>query len=463
VSNPTTPRWLARVGRRLERFRGSGVVVAVSGGGDSVGLLWALHALGVDLGLRLSVAHLDHDARGEQSRAEARFVAGLAASLGLPVDLGHWRATRSGHFEAEARRARYDWLAGVARGRGASVVAVGHTLDDQAETILHRVLRGTGLRGLAGIPRSRRLAPGVVLVRPLLDLTRTEIRDHLAAVGQDFREDPSNLDTSRTRARIRLELLPGLADRYNPAVAEALVRLGRLATGSAIALERLAREHARAILLESGPDRVVLDRPGLARLARFERAELLRLAWRRAGWPERGMDARRWRRLAGLATSGRSRTSVGDGVQAEASADRLILTRSPVLPEPSQRDPVELPMPGQVEWAGGRVVATLDGDEPRDEAIDFHRLVPPLRVGPPEPGDRFQPLGLQGSSQSLNHFLRGRKVGRSARGSVPIVRDAEGIVWVVGHRIADRVRLTGATRLALGLRYEMRSSPEKPG
>src|SRR5262245_35132916 len=136
--------WTDRIGRRLARWRAGGLgeswVVAVSGGGDSVGLLRLLHQLAPAHGLTLSVAHLDHGVRGEAARGDALFAAELASSLGLPIDLGRWQPHRPGHFEADARRARYDWLIEVARQRGASVVAVGHTRDDQAETILHRIL-----------------------------------------------------------------------------------------------------------------------------------------------------------------------------------------------------------------------------------------------------------------------------------------------------------------------------------
>src|SRR5262249_20196828 len=151
-----------------------------------------------------------------------------------PIDLGRWRPHRPSHFEADARRARYEWLIEVARQRGASVVAVGHTRDDQAETILHRILRGTGPRGLGGIPRRRARAtdPPIELVRPLLDVSREEIRSYLADLGQPFREDASNADLGRTRARIRQDLLPRLVREYNPDVANAIVRLGGLARSS---------------------------------------------------------------------------------------------------------------------------------------------------------------------------------------------------------------------------------------
>ena len=157
-------------------------------------------------------------ARGEAGRADADFVAELAASLGLPFDLGQWRPKRAGHFESDARCARYAWLTEVARARGASAVAVGHTCDDQAETILHRIVRGTGLRGLAGIPSRRRLAtdPPIALVRPLLRVSHAAICEHLAALAQPFREDETNADRTRTRVRIRHDLLPKLVLDYNP-------------------------------------------------------------------------------------------------------------------------------------------------------------------------------------------------------------------------------------------------------
>ena len=221
---PVREPWIDRVERRVARWCKHGLgkawVLAVSGGGDSVGLLRVLHELSGPLGLRLSVAHLDHGVRGDEARADAAFVAAVAGSLGLPFILGSWRPTRSGHFESDARRARYQWLTEVARVHGASVIAVGHTSDDHTETILHRIIRGTGLRGLAGIPSRRVLSscPRLTLARPLLGVSRHEVRTYLDALKQPFRDDASNADLSRTRARIRHNLLPKLAAEYNPNV-----------------------------------------------------------------------------------------------------------------------------------------------------------------------------------------------------------------------------------------------------
>ena len=455
--DPATPPWLPRVLATLGRLGGSPIVVGVSGGGDSVGLLRALHGRG----LRLSVAHLDHGVRGAEGAGDARFVADLAAGLGLDFDLGRWAPTRSGHFEADARRARYGWLAEVARARGARAVAVGQTADDQAETILHRIVRGTGVGGLGGMAPRRRLAPGLVLVRPLLEVSRAEVRGYLASIGQEFREDSSNLDTSRTRARIRLDLLPKLAEDYNPAVAEALVRLGRLARLANRAMIREAGRSAKRAIIAVDAGRIVLDRSVLVTLPASDRAEVVRLAWRRAGWPEGGMDAGRWGRVAGMV----GRLSVGGGVEATLTADQLILDRTGLHLPPEDRQGEScltgLDVPGSAKWFGGRIVASLEESGACDEWVDLDLLVPPLVVRRGVPGDRFEPLGMGGRSRPLNDFFRGRGVARGDRGSVPIVCDGQGIVWVVGHRIAHRVRLTEGTGRRLGLRFE--PDREEPG
>lgn len=451
-----------RLRAALNRWRGDlegGLVVAVSGGGDSVAMLRGLRAAEPDLAL--TVAHFDHNARPD-SAADARFVADLAAALVLPFELGGWTPERSAHFEADARKARYAWLEQVARRVGAGAVAVAHTRDDQAETILHRIVRGTGLRGLAGMPARRRLSEDVWLIRPALACGRDVLRAYLDAIGQPAREDPTNADTTRTRARIRHELLPTLADAYNPRVVEALARLGRLAGDAQRRLEGdLDRWVGRAVV-ESGPAAIILRAGVLKRLPPPERVEVIRLAWRRAGWPEGRMTARRWRRLAWLAAraeGGRLHT-VG-GIDVALAGDLLRMGPARVASNP-ERQPAPLPVPGSAAWGVGRITASLDPGAPGDERIDLDALdldrsgagLPTLWVRAPGVGDRFAPLGMGGKSMALNDFLRGRRVEQQRRADVPLACDRSGIVWVAGHRIADRVKRTGATVRTLGLRWE---------
>ena len=217
--------WIHRVDQRVARWcmRGLGQawLVAVSGGGDSVGLLLALHHMAGPLGLHLSVAHLDHGVRGEAARADAAFAEALAGSLDLPFMVGTWRPRRSTHFETDARRARYDWLVDIGpctrslRHRSWSYARRSGRNDSSSYRPRHRS------RGLAGMPRTRILAanPRIMLVRPLLAVSRQQIRDYLSELNQSCREDESNADLTQTRARMRHDLLPKLAREYNPNVA----------------------------------------------------------------------------------------------------------------------------------------------------------------------------------------------------------------------------------------------------
>jgi tRNA(Ile)-lysidine synthase len=288
-------------------------VVAVSGGPDSVALLRAL----VDLrretapGL-LVVAHLNHQLRGAESDADEAFVRDLharlaaagAAGLGLRsgrIDVAGLAHAQGANLEATARGVRYDWLARVAAETGCRAVATGHTADDQAETVLHRLLRGSGLRGLRGIAPCRTLRPGVDVIRPLLSATRSEVRAYLQAAGQDYCRDSSNCDTAYTRNRIRHELLPHLAERYNPAVVAVLARLAEQACEEYALLEAQARALLADAELPRAGALLVFDRGRLTAAPRGLLREALRLAWEREGWPLGAMGFADWERLAAVA------------------------------------------------------------------------------------------------------------------------------------------------------------------
>ena len=426
-------------------------VVAVSGGSDSVGLLRFLHGLGVSI----SVAHLNHGTRGEDSKLDAEFVENLAKTLQIPFDLGHWRPSRDAHFESDARKARLDWLGSVAQRRGATAVVLGHTLDDQAETILHRVIRGTGLRGLAGIPSRRRLLRNVVLLRPLLGVTRRQIRDRLAVENQGYREDASNADLNQTRARIRHDLIPKLEAEYNPKVVEALARLAGFSAEANRAIERPLLTAESKAVLSSSASHVVYSKPVFTRLGMMIRVELLRLAWRQLGWPERAMTQDRWKRLAKLADQPPSRFAISAGVEVEVTETTFMLrlaTTTASADEAVRSEPVPLPVPGQADWEGIPISSSLVEIAGYDEMIDLDKVVLPLTIRGPEPGDRFEPLGLEGQGMALNDFFRGRSVARADRRKIPLVCDQAGILWVVGHRISHRARLTTGTTRRLWLR-----------
>src|SRR5438067_9362105 len=218
-----------------ERWRDVTVLVAVSGGADSVALARGLQSLGGSGEGRLVLAHFNHRLRGAESDADEAFVRQLAEQFGLQVIVGSaasdLTAGRSGQgIEGAARQARYDFLAAAVAQTGARYLATAHTADDQAETVLFNILRGTGLAGLAGIPRLRGLSEATTIVRPLLDVKRADVLGYLQSLGQSYRDDSSNRLEDYTRNRIRLQLLPLLARDYNPRVRDALLRIAQIAT-----------------------------------------------------------------------------------------------------------------------------------------------------------------------------------------------------------------------------------------
>ena len=309
------------------------VLVACSGGADSVALLLGLARLAPVPG-RLVVAHVEHDLRAAAAAADREFVARLAARLGLPFV---WRrvavaaAPRGGEgLEARARRLRYEFLEEAALERGARHVVVAHTADDQAETILHRLLRGTGIAGLAGMPAARQLAPGVSLLRPLVDVPRATVRAFLATAAQGWREDETNADTRLARNFVRHELLARAAAGPYPAAAAGLVRLGRQAERVAAALasaaEHLLETHAR----RQADGGIVVHATPLAALDPHLVAEVFVALWRREDWPRRDMTARHYAQLARLVAAGGPPADLPAGVRVEPMGPGRLRLRGPV-------------------------------------------------------------------------------------------------------------------------------------
>jgi len=232
---------------------GDRVGVAVSGGADSVALLLLLLEIREELGVVLIVVHLNHQLRGRASDADERFVAKLAARRGLDLqahraDVARLAERSKRNVEDAARRARYAWFAQVAKEKHLTRIATAHTSDDQAETVLAHIFRGTGLAGLAGIH-----AQAGEVIRPLLSFRRAELRAFLRLRQQEWREDATNRDTTRTRARIRRKLIPLLEKQFQPAVVEHLAALADRAHENEALLTALS-EQARRSLVVSSPD-----------------------------------------------------------------------------------------------------------------------------------------------------------------------------------------------------------------
>ncbi|MFP3937396.1 MAG: tRNA lysidine(34) synthetase TilS [Phycisphaerae bacterium] len=451
----------------------SAVVVGVSGGPDSVALLAVLRELARDSrrAYRITVAHLHHGLR-EAADEEADFVAELARHWELPclmerVDTAQ-RARESGFgIEQTARMLRYEFLRRAAENVGAAVVAVGHHADDNVETVLHRVVRGTHLRGLAGIPTERAIGGGVRLVRPLLWARREQIESYLHAHDLPSRQDETNTDVGFARNFIRHELLPLIRERLNPRADEALLRLAKAAAEADEYIAARAEELLEKAVKSDSSGRVVLSADVLAGEHRVVRTSTMRGVLERLGAPMRSVGAERLGELAELAEpAAAGAVTLGGGVTARRRRDEIVVTVGVSAGGGDGPWSLELACPGETKLPDGRKVVCepgpLDTDElasRRDspeqgvELLDADALNGHLRARDKREGDSFVPLGAPGR-QSVSDFLTNAKLPQRQREQVVCICDELGIVYLAPLRIDDRVKVTDCTRRVLRIRID---------
>ncbi|PYN85024.1 MAG: tRNA lysidine(34) synthetase TilS [Candidatus Rokuibacteriota bacterium] len=437
---------------------GETVLVAVSGGADSVALLHLLSGLAADWRLRLHVLHVDHQLRAE-SAADADFVRALGARLGIPVDVATVAVDRRGSLEAAARSARYAALEACATRIGAERIALGHTADDQAETVLMRLVQGAGVRGLSGIPPVRG-----AIIRPLIELRRSALEPELERAGLAWVEDASNRDPKFLRNRIRHELLPLLSDSYNPEIATALVRLSSLARETVGALDRAAEAELDRLAVW-GDRAATLRLEALRALPRPVAAEVLRQAAARLGsraplraWAHRGL-----KRVFAVPAPRRPFKLGGVTVEVSGALARLATAPPPTLIERAVVVPgrTELPEIGQALEA--RLVGADAYAIPRESgrvAFDADGLATPLVVRPRRRGDRFVAFG--GVERRLKTLLIEAKVPRWERGRVPVVEAGGTIVWIGRLRRGAAARVTARTRRVIELALVPLAQPARP-
>jgi len=453
--------WVLDLVRREEMFRpGDRVLVAVSGGPDSVALLHLLAGWRQELGLELGVGHFDHGLRGRESAEDAAFVAELAQGLHLPYhqgrgDVKELARTHRLSRQMAARRLRLEFLQDTCRSQGYGKLALGHTADDQVELFLLRLLRGAGPEGLKGMwPATPKGT-----VRPLLSVGKAPLLAWLEQQAIPYRRDSSNLSRAYRRNRVRLDLLPELLRLYNPRLKEAIWRTQALLQED----ERLlARESDRLLAQVSqspAPEFYRLDLPRFLALDPGWQLRLLRAALGRFSG-EQSLSAAQTAALLDLAAAGKSGglISLGAARVARAGPELHLFRR---LPAPPAGVTLLTAPPGRLEtpegwnwtWssrtrqAGGFVsleshVAVLDGE----------RLTFPLEVRYYRAGDRFWPLGAPGPKK-LQDFLVDAKVPRWLRPHIPLVISGGQIVWVAGVRPAEPVKVTEASRTLLTLEF----------
>ncbi len=457
---------IAKVRRTIEDHRmispGERVLVAVSGGIDSIVLLHLLYELREELGISLAVAHLDHRIRGEEAQADAEFVAGEARRLGLPLilearDVPTYAEERDLSLEEAAREVRYRFLEEAAAKVGAAKIALGHHRDDLVETLLLNLIRGAGLSGLRGMAPVRGR-----LIRPLIDCSRAEILAFAHERGLSYCQDRTNLERRFLRNRVRLELLP-LLEGYRPGVAARLARTAQILSEAASYLEKLAEERLERMVLAQGESELILNREGLLAEEPFLQTLILRGAVRRLRGSLRDLGFEHLRRMRELSGQGEGRAELHlpGGLSFLRRGERLILSSKSSKARPKEAGPLAYEFPlrlgentfDQLGWQFTleevEPVLELEFDrDPLKAMIDGARIDRPLSVRNRRPGDRFRPLGMKGTKK-LQDFFVDEKVPLEERAWVPLVCDRRGIIWVVGLRLSEDYKVTAGTKRAL--------------
>jgi len=441
-----------------------GVLAAVSGGADSVCMAHILAGLQDELGFELRIAHLDHCFRGEESRRDAEFVQSFASQLGVPCfcdeeDVPRYLLSHRMSKQDAARMLRYRYLYKTMKLEYCQKIAFGHNADDQAETVLMRFIRGAGPDGLKGIPPKR----DGFIIRPLLGIWREEIEDYTDAHRLEFRTDRSNEETDYTRNRVRHELIPAL-ESYNPGMTRTLVNLGSIMTGVSGHLDRLVDEALPSVVMRMNIGQMALDSGILRGYDEALRGSILR---RVVGdlRPDLGpLPFQHVENLLGLVERDEvgSAVDLPGGAQARLDHGCLVITQGDGPPVITPR---EVPVPGSVRFSAAGLTLTCEvasADElpgspgaapPGVAYFDLDALHQPLVVRPKKQGDRFKPFGMEGT-KTLKELFIDEKISYSFRDEVPVLCDAEVILWVVGLRRAAVAPVTPETRRVLIVRAQ---------
>ena len=460
--SPSHSSIFATILERFERTSGttipSRVLVAVSGGADSMALLHVL----LEAGLDVAVAHLDHGTRDGDSRKDFDWVVSTAESLGIAcfvhrLDVPEISKRSKRSFEEVARHERYDFLSRTATAEGYSVIATGHHKDDQAETVLMRLVRGTSVTGLSGIPHVGEWS-GVPLIRPLLSVTRREILDYVHAKGVDFREDLSNHDVQYFRNRVRHELLPFIREKYNSNVDTALDQLADLSRED----DAFLREHTVEAMGDCVTGDGRIDRKRFRASHRSLQRRMIVDVVHRFGGIGDYPTVIGAVRFVDEGDAGRH-YDLGQGVMLSNGRHETLIVQETLPP----LCPVSTSIPGTCTFDGHLYrFDTLDSlpdvpikqeCSPSRQLVDADRLGDSVELRHRKDGDRFRPYGMTGS-RKLKDFFGDVGIPVEVRDRVPLIVSGSEIVWVVGYAVSEGFVIRDGTKR--GIKIEVTDGVE---
>lgn len=458
---------LTKVRAWIDRHRmlteGDKIVVACSGGPDSLALLHIFSEFSAEYNISVFAAHLDHMFRGLESAQEANFVIEFCQLHGIPcyhtaIDVPRFIAQTGLSGADAARVVRYRYLRSVAKELGGAKIATGHHHDDQAETVLINILRGAGSAGIRGIQPING-----DIIRPLLSVNRADIAEYCLTHHLEPRFDSSNFKTNYLRNRIRIMLLPELEKQYNVNIKDALCRTAKIVGDEHDFIQATANNMWNQVVVEQA-GKMFIDAKQMQFVHIAVKREIFRMAIEKKQGSLTGISFHHVEMLLELLSAGRvgSIVQLPGELMAYKSYDGLYLgINDSTLPIKAEYQGQALSVPGTTHIPELGIMITTDVTDERDPiphshigVFDWLALSPPLFVRIRRDGDRFQPLGFQGSKK-LKDFFIDAKVPRKVRDDTPIICDSHGIIWVGGYRQAESGKVTDKTKKFLKITLEV--------
>ena len=439
-------------------------------------LLHLLARLAPELKVSIGVAHLNHCLRGAAADQDAEIVRMTATSMGCPCHVGRARVSnvKKGlriSLEDAGRRIRYAFFNKIMREVGYTKLALGHHMDDNAEQVLMALLRGTGPLGLAGISPIRKTR----IVRPMIKVRRSMIESYVKIHRIAYVQDASNADQRYTRNRIRQHLLPMLASQYNPRIAEQLNQLADVMRTEEAWVDGMVTEHFRQAVIGRETNAITLSIDNLRNSHHALARRLIRKALQELTGSLQRIGFMHIDGLLSLLTksSGEKEAHLPGSIRARCRGGHLVLSVTAncrrqardkeICQSPPAETVINAPFPDCVDIVQLGIGLRFSRCAPRDlppwadvgperAFVDLDRVNPPLTVRMAVPGDRFAPLGCTGS-QKLKKFFIDHGLPRQVRAAIPVLADTRKIVWLVGQRIDDSVKVTSTTSHVLGIEF----------
>lgn len=457
--------------------KGDKILVAVSGGPDSIALLNILHEMKEKLKIELCVAHLNHNVRGEASHADEEFVRSEAQKLDLPffsktLPKSLFRA--KGSKEELMRNKRYEFLLEAAKKFKANKIALAHTRDDQAETVLMRLIKGSGLRGLSGIPPVRVMG-GVTLIRPLIEISKKDLMAYLKKKGLSFRKDITNRNLAYLRNSIRHKLIPFIERNYNPDIKETLFEISDIARGEDEYLEQVAWSTFKKCLVgkirnpkceirnksKIQNSKIILSYDKFNKLPVVLKRRVVRLAIKQAKGDLRRVEFRHLKAIEELLNKKSGKVDLPCGVVAEVNSSTLTLMGTvPINTKETRWDsPQTVPIKAEIfnnGWVKKNLSRIIRKKNKLVEYFDYDKLSLPFRVRFRKPGDKIRPFGIMNAkgihgTKPLKELFIDEKVDRNLRNRTPLVVSGRDIIWAAGVRRSSVAPVTDETKKVLKL------------